>query len=391
VSTTVNVCPERASGDSPFRGASSHVTDCRWLGRRGVRVSTSVHWGPRPEHVVHKAVDRPGSATQRPESSVVLQTDPVGCCPPSKTGGDRVAQVGPYTGQGRTMGPAQTPSPDRRCGSLFVNQVGVRLLPSRANLRVWRAGLTPLNNRKLASLRIPDLASCPAADWQLLPAVFCNVSRQTIPATDRRGRPVILALEETDAQITMTSTTTPEESLEFAVRYPASETLLGFHDYEAFSKLRMPDSWVPGEHAGPSESKDSIHMCGWLDKYYTDDRGTKTWRPRWVYLLEDRLCYGSATSTDNVPPQVKYIMLDRLPARPGGKLAISRLKVSPQGLNGQPGVDCAFHLVCDNRTHTFAGKTPEVALRWTEKLEELAMKRLSATNTLDALRVNLAS
>ena len=128
----------------------------------------------------------------------------------------------------------------------------------------------------------------------------------------------------------------------------------------------MPDSWVPGEHAGPSESKDSIHMCGWLDKYYTDDRGTKTWRPRWVYLLEDRLCYGSATSTDNVPPQVKYIMLDRLPARPGGKLAISRLKVSPQGLNGQPGVDCAFHLVCDNRTHTFAGKTPEVALRWTE-------------------------
>ena len=202
---------------------------------------------------------------------------------------------------------------------------------------------------------------------------------------------MILALEETDAQITMTSTTTPEESLEFAVRYPASETLLGFHDYEAFSKLRMPDSWVPGEHAGPSESKDSIHMCGWLDKYYTDDRGTKTWRPRWVYLLEDRLCYGSATSTDNVPPQVKYIMLDRLPARPGGKLAISRLKVSPQGLNGQPGVDCAFHLVCDNRTHTFAGKTPEVALRWTEKLEELAMKRLSATNTLDALRVNLAS
>ena len=64
------------------------------------------------------------------------------------------------------------------------------------------------------------------------------------------------------------------------------------------------------------------------------------------------------------------------------------MKVSPQGLNGQPGVDCAFHLVCDNRTHTFAGKTPEVALRWTEKLEELAMKRLSATNTLNALRVN---
>ena len=87
MSTTVNVCPERASGDSPFRGASSHVTDCRWLGRRGFRVSTSVHRGPRPEHVVHKAVDRLGSATQRPESSVVLQTDPVGCCPHSKNGG----------------------------------------------------------------------------------------------------------------------------------------------------------------------------------------------------------------------------------------------------------------------------------------------------------------
>lgn len=86
MSTTVNVCPERASGDSPFRGASSHVTDCRWLGRRGVRVSTSVHRGPRPEHMVQKAVDRLGSATQRPESSVVLQTDPVGCCPPSKWG-----------------------------------------------------------------------------------------------------------------------------------------------------------------------------------------------------------------------------------------------------------------------------------------------------------------
>lgn len=76
-----------------------------------------------------------------------------------KMGGDRVARVGPYTGQGRTMGPAQAPSPDRRCGSLFANQVGVRLLPSRANLRAWCAGLTPLNNRKLASLRIPDLAS----------------------------------------------------------------------------------------------------------------------------------------------------------------------------------------------------------------------------------------
>ncbi len=98
-----------------------------------------------------------------------------------------------------------------------------------------------------------------------------------------------------------------------------------------------------------------------------------------MYLLDDRLCYGSATSTDNVKPDVKYILLEKLPARQGGRLAVSRLKVAPQGLNGQPGDNCAFHLVCDNRTHTFAGKTPEDALRWTEKLNDLAEKRADIT------------
>jgi len=159
VSTTVNVCPERASGDSPFRGASSHVTDCRWLGRRGFRVSTSVHRGPRPEHVVHKAVDRLGSATQRPESSVVLQTDPVGCCPHSKNGGRSGGAGRAIHRPGTHHGSCSSAFPGQALGSLFANQVGVRLLPSRANLRAWCAGLTPLNNRKLASLRIPDLAS----------------------------------------------------------------------------------------------------------------------------------------------------------------------------------------------------------------------------------------
>lgn len=160
MSTTVNVCPERASGDSPFRGASSHVTDCRWLGRRGVRVSTSVHRGPRPEHMVQKAVHRLGSATQRPESSVVLQTDPVGCCPPSKWG-----EIG-WRGSGHT--------PARDAPWVLLKRLprtGVRQSLRESS---WRASPSvarqpsgvvrrlDTSNRKLASLRIPDLASSPA-------------------------------------------------------------------------------------------------------------------------------------------------------------------------------------------------------------------------------------
>lgn len=163
MSTTVNVCPERASGDSPFRGASSHVTDCRWLGRRGVRVSTSVHRGPRPEHMVQKAVHRLGSATQRPESSVVLQTDPVGCCPPSKWG-----EIG-WRGSGHT--------PARDAPWVLLKRLprtGVRQSLRESS---WRASPSvarqpsgvvrrlDTSNRKLASLRIPDLASSPAV-WQ---------------------------------------------------------------------------------------------------------------------------------------------------------------------------------------------------------------------------------
>ena len=161
MSTTVNVCPERASGDSPFRGASSHVTDCRWLGRRGFRVSTSVHRGPRPEHVVHKAVDRLGSATQRPESSVVLQTDPVGCCPHSKNGGRS-------GGAGRAIHRPGTHHGS--CSSAFPGQAlrqSLRESSWRASPSVARqpSGVVrrlDTSNRKLASLRIPDLASSPA-------------------------------------------------------------------------------------------------------------------------------------------------------------------------------------------------------------------------------------
>ena len=73
-----------------------------------------------------------------------------------RNGGDRMARGSVGTGRGRTMGPAQAPSPDRRCSSLFANQVGVRLLPARANLRGWARLLTP---QKLSFLRTlePDL------------------------------------------------------------------------------------------------------------------------------------------------------------------------------------------------------------------------------------------
>lgn len=287
-----------------------------------------------------------------------------------RNGGDRMARGSVGTGRGRTMGPAQAPSPDRRCSSLFANQVGVRLLPARANLRGWARLLTPPKLRTLE----PDLERTPrhfASNRQTV-LVDCHCA----PALARDIGPGrrVGTFDVLDVRITMTSNKTREDALEFEDRYPASENLLGHHDYEQFSKHLMPDLFT-----GPSQTKDSIHMCGWLDKYYCDDRGTKSWRPRWVYLLEDRLCYGSATSTDNVKPDVKYILLEKLPARQGGRLAVSRLKVAPQGLNGQPGDNCAFHLVCDNRTHTFAGKTPEDALRWTEKLNDLAEKRADIT------------
>ena len=84
MSTTVNVCPERASGDSPFRGASSHVTDCGWMGGRGVQVSITVYLCSRHGREVHTAVGWLASATQRPESPVVLQTDPDRCSPSLK-------------------------------------------------------------------------------------------------------------------------------------------------------------------------------------------------------------------------------------------------------------------------------------------------------------------
>ena len=71
-----------------------------------------------------------------------------------RNGGDRMARGSVGTGRGRTMGPAQAPSPDRRCSSLFANQVGVRLLPARANLRGWARLLTP---QKLRTLGAPDL------------------------------------------------------------------------------------------------------------------------------------------------------------------------------------------------------------------------------------------
>ena len=172
MSTTVNVCPERASGDSPFRGASSHVTDCRWLGRRGVRVSTSVHRGPRPEHMVQKAVHRLGSATQRPESSVVLQTDPVGCCPHSKNGGRSGGAGRAIHRPGTHHGSCSSAFPGQALGSLFANQVGVRLLPSRANLRAWCAGLTPQTESWRVygyPIWLPVRQSgSPAANWALL-------------------------------------------------------------------------------------------------------------------------------------------------------------------------------------------------------------------------------
>jgi len=73
-----------------------------------------------------------------------------------RNGGDRMARGSVGTGRGRTMGPAQAPSPDRRCSSLFANQVGVRLLPARANLRGWARLLTPQKLRFLRTLE-PDL------------------------------------------------------------------------------------------------------------------------------------------------------------------------------------------------------------------------------------------
>ena len=152
-----------------------------------------------------------------------------------RNGGDRMARGSVGTGRGRTMGPAQAPSPDRRCSSLFANQVGVRLLPARANLRGWARLLTPQKLRFLRTLE-PDL--------ERTSSNFAS-NRQTVlvdghcaPALARDIGPGrrVGTFDVLDVRITMTSNTTREDALEFEDRHPASENLLGHHDYEQFSK-----------------------------------------------------------------------------------------------------------------------------------------------------------
>ena len=93
---------------------------------------------------------------------------------------------------GTHHGSCSSAFPGQALGSLFANQVGVRLLPSRANLRAWCAGLTP----QTESWRVYGYPIWLPVRQQT--GLFCRelrsgVSRQTRPATDRRGRPVILA------------------------------------------------------------------------------------------------------------------------------------------------------------------------------------------------------